>query len=686
MKNNINKIQSIDLNIDIEPSYLLMPQNGIFTEKSRSICVNFGHFLLISEPKPQSSPKASQLAIKEETKSNDIEDEEESFHSATDEEDDEYMKPRALNKNSNNSKSVESFRTDKKKESAVELETSDQVIEASYMKFQMHLKQIQILIIDDINDLKKINDLLILEESSSTKSKKLNPEVIEKYYILTPLDLFLNVHQCAYGDDIRLPALKIFGNLPIIDFDLSNTKLENIIKLFLSIPFPRSDVSYRSNNMSISSEYFEDILDNNNNPSNETADLNKESSKIMDTLKDFKKKLIGETKSSSELKSINKYLTADSLQQAINLEFSFEINEINFRLKEEKAKNFDWILFKISSFGTLVQTKTWDTHVNIYLNQISCEYGLINDVNGSKLYLISSVNRGTTNSPTRSLTNKSGNNLIDIKLVQTDKDSPTLKLLHDSVLMNVSIQLCSIDFVVNLIAIKNMLSFVDSFQKSINLADYQQYQADIDSLNQSKSQIGKKSAKTGLSNVPLLNDDQIKKLLAKYTPFKFAQDAKADTQKSTEASSVIELKLSAKMDGVSARLCTSKQNYFKINVNNFEMNAVNKQNEQNIEFILNSISVQDMEANVKYDKIVSLKENTENLINVQLTILNPPKTPYSSSLLAAQYQHEKYYFKNYLNEEHFDLIIKANISKLKLMFLYKHLNTVLVNMNFYLLN
>ena len=126
MKNNINKIQSIDLNIDIEPSYLLMPQNGIFTEKSRSICVNFGHFLLISEPKPQISPKTPQPAIKEETKSNDIEDEEESFHSATDEEDDEYMKPRAINKNVNNSKSVESFRADKK--SAVEFETSDQVI------------------------------------------------------------------------------------------------------------------------------------------------------------------------------------------------------------------------------------------------------------------------------------------------------------------------------------------------------------------------------------------------------------------------------------------------------------------------------------------------------------------------------------------------------------------------------
>jgi hypothetical protein len=32
MKNNLDKIPQTDINIDIQPSYLLMPENGILNE------------------------------------------------------------------------------------------------------------------------------------------------------------------------------------------------------------------------------------------------------------------------------------------------------------------------------------------------------------------------------------------------------------------------------------------------------------------------------------------------------------------------------------------------------------------------------------------------------------------------------------------------------------------------------
>ena len=203
------------------------------------------------------------------------------------------------------------------------------------------------------------------------------------------------------------------------------------------------------------------------------------------------------------------------------------------------------------------------------------------------------------------------------------------------------------------------------------MSDYQQYQTDLDALNQNRSK------KTTRANLPLLNDDQIKNLLAKYTKPAEKQTKVAD---SNEYSNYTELKLSANMDGIRARVCTSRQNYFKVSVENLEVSVLNKGNEQNLGFVLNSISVQDLEPHVTYANIVSLMENTSNLINVQLTLVNTPRTSLSSSsLLAAQYQSEKFYFRNYLNENHFDLTVNANISKLRLMFLYKHLNTVLVS-------
>lgn len=71
--------------------------------------------------------------------------------------------------------------------------------------------------------------------------------------------------------------------------------------------------------------------------------------------------------------------------QTIMLEFSFEIEEINFKLKEDKPVNFDYIEMKISSFGTFAQLKTYSNHVDIYLKQISVFYGLFKDVNGETL-------------------------------------------------------------------------------------------------------------------------------------------------------------------------------------------------------------------------------------------------------------------------------------------------------------
>ena len=78
------------------------------------------------------------------------------------------------------------------------------------------------------------------------------------------------------------------------------------------------------------------------------------------------------------------------------MELAFEITQIYFKLAEDTTDNikyFDYITFKISSFGTFVQVKTYDRNVQVYLNYIECEYGLIKDTDGSKLYLISSANK-----------------------------------------------------------------------------------------------------------------------------------------------------------------------------------------------------------------------------------------------------------------------------------------------------
>ena len=135
------------------------------------------------------------------------------------------------------------------------------------------------------------------------------------------------------------------------------------------------------------------------------------------------------------------------------------------------------------------------------------------------------------------------------------------------------------------------------------------------------------------------------------------------------------------MAGVRARVSTARIDYFQLNVNNLDVHVASRPSLTDVELILSSISVQDLQANAPYTNLVSLKEDTANLVSVRLSMVNAPKGE-STSDVADVLQREKFYFRNYLDAEHFDLVVKANISKLRFMFLMRHLNTLLVSVIF----
>lgn len=144
-------------------------------------------------------------------------------------------------------------------------------------------------------------------------------------------------------------------------------------------------------------------------------------------------------------------------------------------------------------------------------------------------------------------------------------------------------------------------------------------------------------------------------------------------------SNLIEYKINAKFDGIRARVCTQRKNYFQANLEHFETTVTGKLDEIVVDLSLNSISILDIAGGDGYNKILSLKEDQKDLIKLQVRLATPPRTTLNHvSDLARQYQREKFFFKNYLNEEHFDLTVKANISKLRVVFLFKHLNTLMV--------
>ncbi|RNA03908.1 vacuolar sorting-associated 13A [Brachionus plicatilis] len=535
MKNNLQNIQQMEVNVEIFPSYLIVPKKGNIQNSGELIYLNFGHLSFKSEPREE-------ISFSDDVK----------FDSANDgggEED------QILNKTKENE----------------ELERSkSQVFQASYWKYKIQLTRVQILL---INELKQIEIVT---------NKTADEKILESLYILTPLDISLNIHQCVYTDDVTLPALKVFGNLPLIELNLTDLKIEQIILLFLSIPFP-------------------------------------------------------DQKELSKFQNLDTSFMDEVLEESQELPIS-EIDEIPFQTHKKK---FDFLSFNIKSFGTKLLQKTFDTCIDIYLKEIKCEYGLFKDTNGSKLYLLNSSKRDPKC------------NLIDIKMTITDSQSPTLKLLHDNVLVNVKLDLCAIDLTVNLVALKNMMDFLRDFQNRLSSSKYLNFQKEIENFER----IIKKDHQ---DNRPLLHDERIKELLNKI------ESNKDKKKKALIDFDLVETKVEAKFDGLRARLGT-------------KLNSIGKTAQYDVNFSLNSISVIDLEQDVVYNKILCPQEESQNLVSIDLTMYNPPKTPLSQvSKLAAQYQKEIFYFKNYMDQNHFDLSVKARIMKLKMIFLYANLNKLMV--------
>jgi hypothetical protein len=333
MKNNLQHIRKTDINIDIQPSYLLIPENGSFEENCQSICVNFGQLLIRSE---MDKSKVAKNEIEEDV-----------YYSASSDDDED---------------------TETKDEKMIK--------EASYGRFSLYLKQVQITLIRSTDDIMKLKKMFV--NSLSSKSDSLDEEVKNRHFILTPLDIVFNVHQCVYTDDINLPAWKVFGKLPLIDLSLTDRKIEKILRVFYSIKFPTATQPNEiGRKTQFTNELIEALLDQEDSAEAEEKDA----ALLLDTFVDNSST---SPVSDNESQIVNREA---NFQQGTLLQFSFEIKRINFTIKEKVPKFIDFISFSIGSFGMALQMKTYDTILNIYLDYVKCHYGLFNDIDGSNLYL-----------------------------------------------------------------------------------------------------------------------------------------------------------------------------------------------------------------------------------------------------------------------------------------------------------
>lgn len=68
------------------------------------------------------------------------------------------------------------------------------------------------------------------------------PSTLVPQTLIKSSQLILQLDQSLIPDDPRFPRLQLEGNLPMLDLDLSEYRLLELVKLIVTLPFPKADV------------------------------------------------------------------------------------------------------------------------------------------------------------------------------------------------------------------------------------------------------------------------------------------------------------------------------------------------------------------------------------------------------------------------------------------------------------
>ncbi|KAK4469058.1 hypothetical protein MN116_006648 [Schistosoma mekongi] len=192
-----------DVQIDIKPSYFLLPDSGIFRSDCRLLLVDLGSFTVSSSRTTVSSTCKTKS---EQTVSSDVK--------ITDD---------AIGKTVTTELVPNTSRQLKYKSGKL---TFEELKDEAYDKFHVNLSSVQVIMVNEGEDWRVL--------------RKMNKS---PNHILKPLGLDCTLKRCLLSNDVNLPRIIVDGCLPVFSVDLSDGVLKSLYELIVNVPFPEADKS-----------------------------------------------------------------------------------------------------------------------------------------------------------------------------------------------------------------------------------------------------------------------------------------------------------------------------------------------------------------------------------------------------------------------------------------------------------
>ncbi|XP_044301886.1 vacuolar protein sorting-associated protein 13A isoform X2 [Varanus komodoensis] len=318
------------------------------------------------------------------------------------------------------------------------------IMSRAYDKFDIQLSSIQLLYSSHDENWEEARNL----QSSSQ-------------HILHPLDVKMELSRAMVVTDARMPKYKMFGELPLLSFNISDEKLKSILELIDSIPKPESpaDTSVvpqpsklqvssllttpqmstavlpllEYNSIAGSSESEEEFYDA---PSSPVEDL------------PFFEAPLGSLDRAASIK--RKPARRESLKNMIDFQLRFEISEVFVQvccLDEGVEKPM--LRLEILKLGTELNLRTYDMSATAFLKEICLICPEYMDDKGKPVYIISTLDNLM-------------DDLLAIEYRKADINAPDLKTTYKNVLQLIKVTFSSIDIHLHTEALLNTMNFLNN--------------------------------------------------------------------------------------------------------------------------------------------------------------------------------------------------------------------------------
>ncbi|XP_055946551.1 intermembrane lipid transfer protein Vps13-like isoform X4 [Argiope bruennichi] len=368
----IEQHKYLDLKVDTQPLFIVVPEKGVLEENSSLIIISLGNFKINSHKRDPTSPSVRSLV----------------------------------------------------KAGSTEEEVLSTMIDKAYDKFDISIRNIEILLTDSGDDWKEYIGKLD-----------------DPHHLLYPLTISVDFHQSIVTIDPRMPKMKVVGVLPLLEISISDTQMFKLVKIGTSIPLPESEPS------------TETVSDPTVSSAAAAADL--VNVKVVRDMKKEAVKTIKTVSSESEDEDIVDQ-TKTVPVQSTDLDLKFEIHEFSFGIsRSTEEQDINLLKLAFHNFGAGLIMRTFDMTADIYLGGIVLHNSEFSTPKGEPLKMISSV------------ANNSDEPLFSLSYLSINKKAPDFETLYESTLQTISAKFRAIDFILHQEAILSMMDFANSILSNV---------------------------------------------------------------------------------------------------------------------------------------------------------------------------------------------------------------------------